>query len=415
MIRRADRLNDDVRLGILGGGQLARMLADAADRQGVATVVLAPSADAPATARADDVVVGALDDPAALARLMGRVDVVTLENEFLDLARIGEARHACQDVPLRPGDAAVAVAQDKLEQKRLFADLDIATAPYLVIGAATRDRDLARAHAQFSDGFVLKWSRFGYDGRGNLLVRDAADPGPEAVREFCARGEERGATVYAERRVDFVAELAMVAARGIDGRLVCFPLVQSHQERGVCRHTCGPATALGFDPALETAARATLRAVGDSIAMQGVFAIEFFLDGDGRLLANEMAPRVHNTGHGTLFGDEPSQFDLHVQAVTGRPLAAPAASGGITVMRNILGPWDIAPGTVCAAPERPLPNGAQLTWYGKTAAFAGRKLGHVTGRAAGPAAAAALLEDLAAWEARHWRDRARRDRKVPTP
>jgi 5-(carboxyamino)imidazole ribonucleotide synthase len=412
MIRPAEQPDRGPRLGILGGGQLALMLAEAAVRQGASPVVLAPTDDAPAAAAAHDLVVGALDDPAALRRLLARVDVVTLENEFLDLARIGDAGRASPYVPLRPGAGAVSVAQDKLAQKRLFADLNVPAAPHLVIDADDRDRDLARAHERFPGGFVLKWSRFGYDGRGNLVVHDAADPGPAAVREFRARAVARGAVVYAERKVDFAAELAMVGARDADGRMVCFPLVESRQERGVCRETRGPATALGFDPALDDAARATLAAVGEALELRGVFAIEFFLDRDGRLLANEMAPRVHNTGHFTLFGEEPSQFDLHVQAVIGRPLSTPHAPAGITVMRNVLGPWDVAPGASCAMPRIAPPGGAQLTWYGKSAAFAGRKLGHVTGRAADAAAADALLDDLAAWEVRYWRDHARGEREV---
>ena len=390
-------------LGILGGGQLGRMLAESALRQGLRPVVLATSAEVPAAIDGVDLHVGALDDPDALEALVAQVDHLTVENEFLDLGRIEAALAGKPSVHIRPGLDAIAVSQDKLAQKRLFSRLGIPTAPWEVVHPARLEADLARVGRRFGHRFVLKWSRFGYDGHGNHVVTSATGLGDPELARFCERGVAKGAELYAEAMIDFRCELAMVSTRSAAGEQVYFPLVESRQERGVCREVLGPATALGGGPALDEAARSVLGTLGAHLAWSGTFAVEFFLDADGSLLANEMAPRVHNTGHYTLFGDEPSQFDLHVQAVCGLELKAPAVRG-LVAMRNLLGPWDVARGRPCPPPRREPPAGVDLYWYFKTTVSPGRKMGHLTGRADTPEALEDLLEAMRAYEQAVWRD-----------
>lgn len=391
----------DRRMGILGGGQLAKMLAEAALRQGLQPVVLAGSETDPAAIDGAELVLGGLDEPSALSEMAARAGVLTMENEFLDLGLLGEVLDRHPSVQLRPGLKSIAAAQDKLAQRRLFRRLSIAMPEYGLVQSESLPRDLTHVRERFPEGFVLKWSRFGYDGRGNLAVAPGQKLDLREIADFCRRGEARGATIYAERMVDFDCELAMVSTRAADGDQVYFPLVISRQERGVCREVVGLAEAGGYDPGLERQAQAILGKIAQDLDLTGSFAVEFFLERDGRLLINEMAPRVHNSGHYSLFEEEPSQFDLHVQAVAGIPLSKPALRG-VGVMRNLLGPWDGRPGIPCAAPTEAPPASTSLEWYGKHLVSPGRKMGHLSGRAPSFQAATDLLQAMAAYEDRFW-------------
>lgn len=377
------------------------MLAQSAMRQGLRPVVLAESASPPAGVPGVHIIRGALDDPSALAETFSRSTWVTVENEFLDLDRIRAAMDQHPSVKFHPGIAGIGVAQDKLAQKELFQRLGIPSPEYDVVTADSLRRDLERVRARFGDGFVLKWSRFGYDGRGNLEVRPDHPVPDEEIESFARAAEEAGGSVYAERWVAFERELAMVSTRAESGEQAFFPLVVSRQERGVCREVVAPATAFGVSPEIEEEVRNVLRAVGRELRMCGSFAMEFFLAGDGRLLVNEMAPRVHNTGHYTLFGDEPNQFDLHIQAVTGRPLAEPGLRS-LATMRNILGPWLPAERRPCPAPVQPPPDGTMLYWYDKDTVAPGRKMGHLTGRAETPDELGRMLDAMRIYETEFW-------------
>jgi len=389
------------RLGILGGGQLAKMLAEAALRQDLEPRVLVSATDDPAAIEGVEVVIGALDEPSALSKMAAGSDVVTLENELVNLDRLQQVLAAHPGTRLRPGADSIAVAQDKLAQRRLFQRLGIPIPDFELVHRDELQRDLARVRRRFPRGFVLKWSRFGYDGRGNLVV-SATEPMPtDRIADFCRRGEDRGARIYAERLVDFACELAMVATRGADGDQVYYPLVISRQERGVCREVLGPASVLGHHRDLEREVRTILRKIATELDLTGTLAVELFLERSGRLLVNEMAPRVHNSGHYTLFGDSPSQFDLHVQAVAGLPLSRPELRG-LVVMRNLLGPWGIPHKSACPAPTEPVPAATALTWYGKRYVSPGRKMGHLTGRASSVRDAEELLQAMASYEARFW-------------
>jgi 5-(carboxyamino)imidazole ribonucleotide synthase len=389
------------RLGVIGGGQLARMLAQAAIGQGLSVAVLSPSREVPAAIDGVELIIGELDDEDALDRLCGQVDCITIENEFLALDRIAAVLARRPHVRMHPSSSSIAVAQDKLAQKRLFDRLGVATAAWETVEVGQLRTELDRLRGRFPGGFVLKWSRFGYDGRGNLPVQPSAPPDFDEIDRFCAAAERVGARIYAEQFIDFRHELALVSTRSLDRAQEFFPLVVSRQEHGVCREVYGPATRLGFASDLERQAVALVTRIGDELDLCGSFALEFFLDADDRLLANEMAPRVHNTGHYTLFGDEPSQFDLHVQAVTGRPLQRPAVEG-LVVMRNFLGPRWLPSSHPCPRPQLPPPPGTSLVWYDKASVTAGRKMGHLTGRANTAAELDSLRAEMADYEGRLW-------------
>ncbi len=397
-----------VRVGILGGGQLARMLAQAAIRQGLEPVVLVGSLADPAAISGAQYVLGSLNDMHAIEQVCKLANTITLENEFLDLDAIQRVLETQPHASLKPSLHGIAVAQDKLAQRRLLRRLGVAVADFEVIHSSTLEQDLTRLARSFPNGFVLKWSRFGYDGRGNLPVRlpsktDLEQVDLEQVVGFCRRGEQVGATIYAERLIDFECELALVSVRAQHAQQVDFPLVTSRQERGVCREVIGPANALGYPAGLEQQARAISHAIAEALDLVGTLAVEFFLDKDGQLIVNELAPRVHNSGHFTLHENAPSQFDLHVQAVCGLPLSEPQVSG-LAVMRNILGPWGTPMNAACRPPTEAPPDGSALTWYGKSQVSPGRKMGHLTGRASSLDAATALLTEMKDYERRYWDD-----------
>jgi 5-(carboxyamino)imidazole ribonucleotide synthase len=181
----------------------------------------------------------------------------------------------------------------------------------------------------------------------------------------------------------------------------CFPLVESRQERGICREVLGPTLRLGTAPEIARKASEAIKRIADYLGFCGTLAVEFFLTEDGQLLINEMAPRVHNSGHYTLYGDEASQFDLHVQAVMGHSLATPEIQT-LVAMRNILGPKGTISGLPCPPPTLPLPTGIELHWYGKRTVSAGRKMGHLTGRATSVESLQRTLEQMERYEAHLW-------------
>ncbi|MEZ4375832.1 MAG: ATP-grasp domain-containing protein [Polyangiaceae bacterium] len=377
------------RVGILGGGQLALMLALAAQQRGCAVSVLTPDPSAPAVVAGVDLIVGQLGDARAVSQLVGESDAVIIESEFVDPTTLDSTAQA----KFVPGAKAIRVAQDKLAQKRLFLALGIPTADFTEVEPEIDAAELQRLSERYPRGYVLKWSRGGYDGRGNFVVRGAVDLC--ALAPFLEHAKQAGAQIYAEALVSFKRELAMVATRSADGgEEAFFPLVITEQERGVCREVFGPATAFGVSPGIEADVRSMMLSIASALDLTGTFALELFLTEDGQLVANELAPRVHNSGHYTLWDDGPSQFDLHIEAALGLPLSQPTQDG-LVLMRNLLGTQTrvaIAPTQGC------LPDACKLQWYGKLREFPGRKMGHVTGRARDLAELEALRTQLAHYE-----------------
>ena len=341
-----------MKVGILGGGQLARMLVLAGRPLGLDFVVLDPASDACAGAVAEHVC-AAYDDAPALDAFARRVDVVTYEFENVP---VQAAQRLAERGRLAPPPEALATASDRLAEKTLFARLDMATAEF---GAASTLQELEHQADRIGYPVVVKTRREGYDGKGQALVERRDD-----LAEAWARLGR--VPVIAESWVAFERELSMIAVRDRDGVIACYPLSQNVHRGGVLRASM----AVPDDPRTPLAVEYATRLL-ERLSYVGVVALELF-DVEGRLLANEFAPRVHNSGHWTIEGAETSQFENHLRAVLGLPLGRTDVVGHVAML-NLIG-------------ETPLPEhvlaqrGAHLHLYGKRART-GRKLGHVTVRA----------------------------------
>jgi 5-(carboxyamino)imidazole ribonucleotide synthase len=359
-----------MRLGILGGGQLGRMIALAGYPLGASCTVLEPTAGSSA-AQVCGHIAGEFDDYQALYDLARASDVVTYEFENVPVA---SARWLAERVPVYPPPRALEVSQERLAEKQFFAALGIPTPPF---AAVETEADFRAAVAEIGLPAVLKTRRFGYDGKGQAVLRTSADA-DAAWLKFGGR------PLILEGFVPFDRELSLVAARGRDGQVVTYPLIENVHIDGILHRSIAPAPDLGEELS-ERAAEFAARVLGE-LEYVGVLTIEWFQDGP-RLLANEMAPRVHNSGHWTIEGALTSQFENHVRAVCGLPLGKPDAVG-CSAMYNFIGTVPTA-ATVLADPD------AHLHLYGKSSR-PGRKVGHVTLRVG---SAAELREKLPEWDA----------------
>ena len=341
-----------MRVGILGGGQLGRMLALAGYRIGVRCSLVDASPEAPARDVAPLAVAGA-GDLEALGRLAASADVVTAEIETVSAA---DLRWLEERVAVRPNPDAFEVAQDRLLEKRLFRELGIPTPAFAAVDSREQ---LEEALAEVGLPAVLKIRRHGYDGRGQRLARTPA----EAHAAFAQLG---GGDLLLEAFVPFTREVSLLLARGAGGESRRYPLVENRHEEGILRVSLAPAADPGG--ALERRASAYAEAVAERLAYVGVLALELFDSGDA-LLANEIAPRVHNSGHWTIEGARIDQFENHLRAVLGLPLGSTEPLGHAGMV-NLIG----------ALPDLPALlelDGARVHLYGK-APRPGRKLGHVT-------------------------------------
>jgi 5-(carboxyamino)imidazole ribonucleotide synthase len=362
-------------VGILGGGQLARMMALAGAPLGLRFLVMDSVADACA-GQVAPLLCADYRDQAALAEFADRVDVATFDFENVPAA---SAEWLAERVPVYPNPRALAVSQDRLAEKTLFRSLGLATPIFAVVDSVD---DLRRAVAAVGLPAILKTRRLGYDGKGQYRLHRASDVEPA----WAALG---GAPLILEQFVSFERELSVLGVRAPDGAFATYPLTENWHASGILSVSLAPAdvsSQLASD-ALEAA-----RAVAESLDYVGVFALELFLV-DGTLVANEMAPRVHNSGHWTIEGSETSQFENHLRAVLGVPLGSTTPRGH-SVMLNWVGSLPSRDAALRVA-------GAHWHDYGKSAR-AGRKVGHLTLRAESlgalrdtVAAVAAGLDDAA--------------------
>lgn len=348
-----------MRVGILGGGQLGRMLALAAAPLGVRVRFLDPDAACPA-GEVGELQVGAYDDERTLAEFVRGVDVVTYEFENVP-ARAAE--WLATRVPVYPPVGALAAAQDRLAEKACFASLGIQTAPHQKVDD---EDELHAAIVAVGMPCILKTRRFGYDGKGQWVIRSDAD----AARAWAEASEGRAGGKYAlilEGFVQFERELSMLGVRGNDGECRFYPPVQNTHEKGILSRSVAPAPGVS-DEQRSAMEQATGRVL-ERLNYVGVLAVEYFDLGGGRFVANEMAPRVHNSGHWTIEGSECSQFENHMRAVAGMPLGSTECRG-YSVMLNVIGGEPDVRGLLAM-------RGVHVHMYGKTPR-AGRKLGHVT-------------------------------------
>ena len=337
-------------MGCIGGGQLGRMLALAAAPLGVVVRCLDPSADACA-GDVCELIVGAYDDPEALERLADGTDCVTYEFENVPAAALAALRDRTH---VRPGAGSLTISQDRLWEKQLFGRVGV---PCAAFGDIDTPGQLDDALARTGLPAVIKTKRMGYDGKGQRVVR-TAEEARSAVGDL---GDE----LIAEALIGFRRELSLVLVRGVDHETVFYPLVENVHVDGILSTTVAPAP--DVDPQLQTTCEGYGRAVAEALGHIGVLCLELFQTDQG-VLANELAPRVHNSGHWTIEGAETSQFENHLRAVLGLPLGSTAPRGR-SLMQNLVGEHPPLPELLAA--------GGHVHLYGK-APRPGRKLGHVT-------------------------------------
>jgi 5-(carboxyamino)imidazole ribonucleotide synthase len=353
------RLKPGDTIGILGGGQLGRMIALAAADYGLKAAIYQPEKDGPAFDVAAERFTGGYEDEARLADFAKACDVLTYEFENIPAKTVAFLETL---KPVRPGLKMLMTSQDRLREKAFVSGLGVETAPYRAVDSAA---DLGHAVAALGRPSVLKTRRFGYDGKGQVKIT----PDMEIARAWDIIG---GQPAILEGFVPFVREISVIAAGGLDGAFAVYDLCDNEHRDHILFQTKAPA---GVRRETRTAALNIVRAIGEGLEAVGVFTVEMFLLRDGsaeRLVVNEIAPRVHNSGHWTTEGAETSQFHQHVRAVAGWPLGSTAMTGSEALMQNLIG-------AECGDwPELVAQPGVHLHLYGKAEHRPGRKMGHWT-------------------------------------
>ncbi len=347
------------RVGVIGGGQLAWMMAEAAPDLGIELVVQTPNSNDPAVSRVTDFILAPIDDAIATAKLAAGCDVITFENEFINLEALQTL--AKQGVCFRPSLNSLLPLLDKYDQRSYLQQIGLSVPKFT---ALTSETDILN---NYDFPVVLKARRHGYDGQGTFILRDR-----QALTEVLNRVPIL--ELMAEEFIPFERELGIIAARNLSGEIAIYPVVETYQKNQVCHWTISPAK---ITKEVETKIKAIARTLLEKLEVVGVFGIELFLTANNRVLVNEIAPRTHNSGHYTLNGCNISQFEMQLRAVTDLPLGSPILKTAGAVMVNLLG-YEESNSDYRAKRDRlaAIPN-AYVHWYGKTSR-PGRKLGHVT-------------------------------------
>jgi 5-(carboxyamino)imidazole ribonucleotide synthase len=353
-----------VRLGIIGGGQLARMTAMAALPLGVEVVVLEKNSRSPAARLSPDCVVGDWADRETLLKFAAQCAVITLENEFVDASALELLERAGHKV--FPGSKCLAVTQDKFAQKSVLRAAGLAVPQFCAVRSP---EETTAAGNQFGWPVVLKTRRNGYDGKGNFTLKSEA----QVAAGWAALGGH-GNELMVEAWFPFARELAVIVTRGRDGATAIYPVVETIQRHHICHAVKAPAA---IPAEVEQRARTLARQAVEAVGGVGSFGVELFLAANGDLAINELAPRVHNSGHYTIEACTCSQFENHVRAVLGWPLGCPQMRAPAAVMLNLLGTAQ-APGRPQGLQAALRVPGAHLHLYGKAMSGPGRKMGHIT-------------------------------------
>jgi 5-(carboxyamino)imidazole ribonucleotide synthase len=341
-------------VGIIGGGQLGRMSAQAAARLGFLVHVFSPEQDSPAAQVSARDIVASYDDLAALRRFADDVDVITFEFENLPAASL-ELLESLK--PVRPGAKILAISQDRTLEKRFLNDAGIATAPWAKLESL---EELEAAAEKLGLPAVLKTTRLGYDGKGQAMLRTKEDLAPAFARLAPK-------PLVLEGFVDFGAEISVMVARGVGGEIMCFDTVENRHKHHILDLTLAPAP---LAPDILEEAQRIARMVAERLELVGLLGVEMFVAADGEVVVNEIAPRPHNSGHWTMDACPCGQFEMHIRAVTGLPLP-PAVRHSDAVMKNLIGPEDMALWPQILATQGLIPH-----HYGKADARPGRKMGH---------------------------------------
>jgi 5-(carboxyamino)imidazole ribonucleotide synthase len=343
-------------IGLVGGGQLGRMSALAAARLGYRCHILTREPDSPATQVSAGVTISDYADPGSLRAFAAAVDVISFE--FENVSAEGLELLASLK-PVRPAPAVLRISQDRVAEKRFLNGAGVATTAWAEVETVA---ELERAVARIGLPAVLKTTRYGYDGKGQARLRGVADLAPA----FAALEPK---PLILEGFVDFAAEISVVVARGADGAVSMFDAVENRHREGILDLTLAPAR---VSPVIAGQAQAIACQIAAALDLIGLLSVEMFVDADGRVLANEIAPRPHNSGHWTIDACPASQFELHIRAIAGLPLP-PAVRHSDAVMKNLVGPEELALWPEILATPGLIPH-----LYGKAVARPGRKMGHVT-------------------------------------
>jgi len=366
-------------LGIVGAGQLGRMLAEAAAPLGVDVIVSDPTENAPAAPVAREQLPGGFGDPDTVRRLAERVDVLTFEIELVDPEMLRTVSEET-DTPVHPRPETLSLIEDKLVQKRRMESAGVAVPAFRAVETAD---DLDTAAEQMGYPLVLKARMGGYDGRGTATIEDERDIEPAL--------EQIGGPAMVEEFVDYERELAIMGVKG-DDEVDTFPVTETIHREEILRETVAPART--DDETIERA-EAVARDVLGEMSGRGVYGIELFETADGAILLNEIAPRPHNSGHWTIEGCVTSQFEQHVRAVLGWPLGSTERRCP-TVTANILGDVDRRQATLSNVDRALETDGCHLHYYGKDEVHELRKMGHLTQTGAVDADPTELLDDTRA-------------------
>ena len=363
------------RLGVIGGGQLASMMAGAAKKLGIELVVQTPNASDPAAAIASETILAPVDDAKGTATLASRCDAITFENEFVDLEALSLL--AQQGICFRPSLQVLSQILDKYDQRCYLQQLGLPVPKFVALQDLGEGRQgenqKSKINLLATFPVVLKARRHGYDGQGTFIIKDL----DTLEQKLAASSQQPGhqPLFLLEEFVPFERELAIIAARSITGEIVTYPIVETQQQEQVCRRAIAPAE---ISPDVAAEVEAIAHTLLDSLQAVGVFGIELFLTPEGKVLVNEIAPRTHNSGHFTLDACEVSQFEMHLRAVCGLPLGNPVFRPRAAVMVNLLG-YEHSENDYLQQRQQieQIPQ-AHVHWYSKTTSRPGRKLGHVT-------------------------------------
>ena len=351
------------RIGIIGGGQLAKMMAISAMKFGFNIFILEKSQNSPSESLASEILYGDWDDPNNLLALAKKVDIVTLENEFVDAKSLKVLEE--KGYKLFPSSTTINLVQDKLMQKQVLSDAGVKVAPFAKVDSKN---DIYREAKRLGWPVILKTRRNGYDGKGNVTIRDEKDINSAWEK---LNGDQR--KLYVEGFCDFKSELATMVTRSIEGEIAMYPIVESIQNNHICHTVKAPASIKKeiADMAYELSKKAV-----EIINGVGTIGIEMFYK-DGEVILNEMAPRVHNSGHYTIEACECSQFENHIRAILGLPLGSTKMIAPAAVMVNMLGRGN-GDGSPNGIEEALKINNAYIHVYGKQTSNTERKMGHVT-------------------------------------
>ncbi len=346
------------RVGVIGGGQLAWMMAMATEKLGINLLIQTPHPDDPAVAIAHEVILAAIDDAEATKKLAQQCDLITFENEFINLDALKKLEG--NGVCFRPKLSALSPLLDKYQQRSYLQSIDLPVPNFTTL------EELSLTDFDFP--LVIKARRHGYDGQGTFIINNE--------RELKALSErsEKG-SLMVEEYIPFERELAIMAARSVTGEIVTYPLVETYQKDQVCHWVIAPAK---VSERVELEAKKIAEHLLTQLEVVGIFGIELFLTSEEKLLVNEIAPRTHNSGHYTLDACDISQFEMQLRAVTGKSLGSTELNSLVAVMVNLLG-YENSHDDYQEKRDKiaQIPN-SYIHWYGKSESRPGRKLGHVT-------------------------------------